>query len=138
VPSTKLPDQLRDILARPNLAVMTTLKPDGGPVSVATWYLMDGDGLLVNLDHTRKRIAYLRRDPRVALIVLGGDDPRSYISVQGSATAIRDDIDLVDADRLWQQYEGDSYPDQTHQRVSVQIQVERWHAWGAAKSALAT
>jgi PPOX class probable F420-dependent enzyme len=138
VPTTELPEPLREILAKPNLAVMTTLKPDGQPVSVATWYLMDGDGFLVNLDHTRKRIEYLRRDRRVALIVLDGDDPRGYISVQGSASAIRDDLDLADADRLWKQYVGDSYPDRTHKRVSVHIQVDRWHAWGAAKSTIET
>lgn len=136
MPTTKLPEPLHEILASANLAVMTTLKPDGRPVSVATWYLMDGDAFLINLDHTRKRLAYLQRDPRVALIVLDGDDPRSYISIQGSASAIRDDLDLVDADRLWKQYVGDSYPDRTHKRVSVHIQVDRWHAWGAAKLAI--
>ena len=38
-----LPDEVRDLLAKPNPAVITSLRPDGQPVSVATWYLMDGD-----------------------------------------------------------------------------------------------
>ena len=44
---------------------ITTLRADGQPVSVATWYLLDGDRLLVNMDATRKRLEHLRHDPRV-------------------------------------------------------------------------
>ena len=48
--------------------------PDGQPVSVATWYLLDGDEVLVNMDAGRRRLAYLRADPRVSLTVLDSGD----------------------------------------------------------------
>jgi hypothetical protein len=32
-----LPQQTRELLAKPNPAVITSLRPDGQPVSVATW-----------------------------------------------------------------------------------------------------
>jgi hypothetical protein len=59
------PDPVRELLAAPNPAVITTLRSDGQPVSVATWYLMaGGDRVLVNMDEGRKRLAHLRRGPR--------------------------------------------------------------------------
>jgi hypothetical protein len=39
VPKPPLPERVRDLLAKPNPSVITTVRPDGQPVSVATWYL---------------------------------------------------------------------------------------------------
>src|SRR5690242_8353612 len=36
-----LPEAARAMLRKPNPAVITTLRPDGQPVSTATWYLWD-------------------------------------------------------------------------------------------------
>jgi hypothetical protein len=35
------PDRIRTFLAEPQPAVIASLRPDGQPVSVATWYLLD-------------------------------------------------------------------------------------------------
>lgn len=70
MPELPFPDHVRALLAKPNPAVVATLRSDGQPVSVATWYLLDGDRILLNMDHTRARLAHLRRDPRVTLTVL--------------------------------------------------------------------
>ena len=61
MPTGPLPDALRALLAKPNPAVIATVRPDGQPVSVATWYLLDGDRVLVNMDEGRKRLEHLRR-----------------------------------------------------------------------------
>ena len=47
--------------------MIATVRPDGQPVSVATWYLFEGGEILVNMDESRRRLAYLRADPRVSL-----------------------------------------------------------------------
>ena len=44
MPSTPLPQNVLDLLAKPNPAVMATLAADGRPVTVATWYLLEPDG----------------------------------------------------------------------------------------------
>ena len=49
MPTSPLPDELRDFLAKPNPSVIATLRPDGQPVTVATWYVLDGDRILVNM-----------------------------------------------------------------------------------------
>ncbi|MGZ4616653.1 MAG: TIGR03618 family F420-dependent PPOX class oxidoreductase, partial [Actinomycetes bacterium] len=94
-----LPDDVRDLLSRPNPAVITTVRPDGQPVSVATWYLLDDGRILVNMDEGRKRLDYLRKDPRVTLTVLDADDWYTHVSLQGRVTELQDDEDLADIDR---------------------------------------
>ena len=128
-----LPDEVRDLLAKPNPAVITSLRPDGQPVSVATWYLMDGDRVLVNMDESRKRLAYLREDPRVSLTALDESSWYTHVSVQGRVVELADDPDLADIDRLSTHYNGRPYPTRDRRRVSAWIEVDSWHGWGAAR-----
>jgi PPOX class probable F420-dependent enzyme len=128
-----LPDKVVEKLKQPNPCTITTLRPDGTPVSVATWYLLDGDRVLVNMDHTRKRLQHLRDDPRVALTVLDKDSWYTHVSIVGRVVEIADDEDLRDIDRLSRHYNGKDYPVRDSARVSAWIEIERWHGWGATK-----
>ena len=51
-------NDLKDLLAKPNPCVITAVRTDGQPVSVATWYLLEGDRILVNMDEGRKRLLW--------------------------------------------------------------------------------
>ncbi|HEU4514447.1 MAG TPA: PPOX class F420-dependent oxidoreductase [Nocardioidaceae bacterium] len=132
MPRPPLPDEVRELLARPNPAVIATLGATGQPVSVATWYLVDGDRVLVNMDEGRKRIEHLRRDPRVSLTVLDESSWYTHVSLQGRVVEWRDDPDREDIDRLARHYTGKPYRTRDRARVSAWIEVERWHGWGAA------
>jgi PPOX class probable F420-dependent enzyme len=127
-----LPDDVRALLAKPNPAVIASLRPDGQPVTVATWYLLDGDRILVNMDEGRKRLEYLRHDDRVSLTALDEKSWYTHVSVQGRVVEFRDDPDLVDIDRLSTHYNGQPYPNRERRRVSAWIEVESWHGWGEA------
>jgi PPOX class probable F420-dependent enzyme len=127
-----LPDEVRELLARPNPAVITTVRPDGQPVSVATWYLLDGDRILVNMDEGRRRLDYLKNDPRVTLTVLKEGDWYTHVSLQGRVVEMSDDDGLVDIDRLSNHYRGKPYPNRSRGRVSAWVEIETWHGWGAA------
>ncbi|MDQ3150737.1 MAG: pyridoxamine 5'-phosphate oxidase family protein, partial [Actinomycetota bacterium] len=70
MPKPPLPEQLDELLAKPNPAVIASVRPDGQPVSVATWYLWENGRILVNMDEGRKRLDYLRHEPRVTVTVL--------------------------------------------------------------------
>jgi PPOX class probable F420-dependent enzyme len=126
-----LDDALRAFLTDPNPCVISTVRPDGQPISVATWYLLDGERILVNMDGGRARLRYLREDPRVSLTVLAADDWYSHASVQGRVAQWRDDEDLSDIDRLAQHYGRDRYANRERPRVSAWIDVEHVHTWGA-------
>jgi PPOX class probable F420-dependent enzyme len=135
MPELPFPDDLRTLLRKPNPAVVTTLRADGQPVSVATWYLLeDDDRLLVNMDLTRKRVQHLRDDPRITLTVLDEANWYTHVSVIGRIGELKDDEGLVDIDRLSTHYGGNPYPDRTSPRLSAWIEVDRWHGWGAAKT----
>jgi PPOX class probable F420-dependent enzyme len=127
-----LPQQTRELLAKPNPAVITSLRPDGQPVSVATWYLLDGDRILVNMDVGRKRLDYLHQDPRVSLTALDESSWYTHVSVQGRVVELLDDEGLTDIDRLSRHYTGEPYPTRDRARVSAWIEIETWHGWGAA------
>lgn len=128
-----LPESAVTVLAKPNPAVITTLRSDGQPVSTATWYLWEDGRVLVNMDEGRKRLQHLRNDPRVTLTVLDEGNWYTHISLIGRVTELRDDEGLADIDRLARQYLGKPYPRRERTRVSAWIEIERWHGWGSMK-----
>jgi len=129
MPKPPLPDELQALLREPNPAVMASLKPDGSPLTVATWYLWEDDGrVLINLDHSRARLEHLRHDPRVSLTVLD-DNWYRHVSLQGRIAAIEPDEDMKDIDRLSTHYRDEPYSRRDSARFSAWIEVHTWHAW---------
>ena len=100
---------------------------------MATWYALEGDRVLLNMDHSRVRVKHLRRDPRVSLTVIDEADFYTHVSVLGRVVEWVEDEQLADIDRLAQRYTGRPYPVRDRPRVSAWVAVERWHGWGAAK-----
>jgi PPOX class probable F420-dependent enzyme len=130
MPSAPLPQNVLDLLARPNPAVMATLAADGRAVTVATWYLLEPDAtILLGLDAGRARLNHLRRDPRVSLTALADNDWYTHVSVQGHVVSIVEDENLRDIDRLSQHYTGQPYRNRERPRVSVHVEIDRWHGW---------
>ncbi|NUO45036.1 MAG: PPOX class F420-dependent oxidoreductase [Streptomyces sp.] len=126
-----LPAEAQELLRRPNSAVMATLRSDGAPVSTPTWYVWDDGRALISLDEGRIRLKHLRRDPRITLTVLDGDDWYTHVTLIGRVVETYEDEGLTDADRIATHYIGKPYPDRVRTRVSAWIEVERWHGWGA-------
>lgn len=128
-----LPAEAVALLQKANPAVITTLRPDGQPVSTATWYAWEDGRVMVNMDGRRKRLQHLRNDPRVTLTVLAEGDWYTHVSLIGRVTEFRKDPQLTDIDALAQRYLGQPYPDRERDGTSALITVERWHGWGAMK-----
>ena len=128
-----LPAPAVAMLRKPNPAVIATLRPDGQPVSAATWYLWDDGRIMVNMDEGRRRLRHIRNDPRVALTVLDESGWYTHISITGRVAELRDDDGHTDIDRLSQHYTGRAYPQRDRRRVSAYIEIDNWHGWGAHK-----
>ena len=133
MPAPPLPPELYDFLSQPNPAVIATLRPDGTPHTAATWYLWEDGRLLVNMDVSRRRLEYLRRDPRVSITVLGDGDWSRHVSLTGQAS-LKPDTDLRDIDRLSRRYTGEPFARRDRERVSAWIDVVSWHAWSGAEA----
>jgi PPOX class probable F420-dependent enzyme len=131
MPKPPLPRELDAVLHEPNPAVIATLQPDGSPLSVATWYLWEDGRVLVNMDESRKRLDHLRRDPRVSLTVLDGEDWYRHVSLRGRVVELTEDAGLRNIDRISEHYRGRPYPARENRRFDAWIEVESWHAWGA-------
>jgi PPOX class probable F420-dependent enzyme len=135
MPTLPFPDHVRELLTAANPAVVATLRSDGAPVTVATWYLLeDDDRVLVNMDDTRVRLGHLRRDPRLSLTVLAADDWYTHVSLVGRVVELRPDEGLVDIDRLSNHYAGRDYRNRESPRTSAWMAVEKWHGWGATRA----
>jgi PPOX class probable F420-dependent enzyme len=124
-----LPAELEQFLSHPNPAVIATIGRDGGPATVATWYLWDRSRVLVNMEERRKRLANLRRDPRVAITVLGDGDWSRHVSLRGRVVSLEPDRHFEVIDRLSRHYTGQPFSQRDRGRVSAWIEIESWHAW---------
>ena len=129
MPAAPIPPEIEEFLRKPNPAVVATVRPDGSPHSVATWYdLVDGL-ILLNMAATRARLGHIRRDPRVSLTVLDVDDWYTHVTLRGVIERLEDDPELADIDRLALRYQGHRFRNREAARVSAWMRCERWYRW---------
>lgn len=132
MPQPPLPEPTLALLRQANPAVIAVLMPDGQPMSVATWYLVEDDGtILVNMDDERARVSWMRKDARVALTALKDGEWYTHVSVRGRIVRWAVDEGLADIDRLSRHYSDQPYRVRDRPRVSAWLQIEHWHGWGA-------
>jgi PPOX class probable F420-dependent enzyme len=129
VPRVPVPSELSVFLSRPNPAVIATLRADGSPHTVSTWYDWVDGRVLVNMDESRMRLGHLRRDPRAALTAMDADDWYRHVSLIGRVVSIEPDAKLADIDKLAVRYTGKPFRGRQAKRVSAWLEPERWHAW---------
>jgi len=128
MPTIELPPAVDRFLHEPNPAIIACIRPDGFPMSVATWYDWQDGLILVNMHERRSRLRWMRLNPRVSVTVLGEDWSR-HVSLFGSIVRFVDDVELTDIDRLCRRYSGQPFPMRTAKRVSAWIEPHGWHGW---------
>jgi len=124
-----LPRPVVEFLKRPNPAVIAFIRPDGYPMSVATWYDWEDGLILVNMHESRSRLRWLRSNPKASLTVLDEHDWYRHVSLFGSVVKFADDADLADIDRLCVRYMGNPFSNRSAKRVSAWIEPAGWHGW---------
>lgn len=129
MPPAPVPPEVSAFLDQVNNTVIATLRPDGSPHTTATWYLWDGDRILVNMDDMRPRLDWMRRDGRVAMTMIDPETFYRHVSIMGHVVEIYADEDRADIDRLARRYTGKPYPRRKLPRVSAWIEIDRWHGW---------
>jgi len=134
MPRVPVPAAVAEFLAQPRAAVIATLRPDGAPHTAATWYDWEDGRVLVNMDESRVRLGYMRRDPRVSLTVIDLGRWYRHITLMGEVVEIGDDVELADIDRLARRYTGNPYRDRNRKSVSAWIEPERWHGWDGGRA----
>ncbi|HEY1421288.1 MAG TPA: pyridoxamine 5'-phosphate oxidase family protein [Candidatus Dormibacteraeota bacterium] len=127
----ELPPQVVEFLQEPNAAVIASIRPDGFPMTVATWYDWDEGRILVNMHEIRSRLKWMRLNPKVSLTFFDQDWYR-HVSLYGLVESIADDSDLAGIDRLARRYTGEPFGSRTQKRVNAWIRPVGWHGWDDA------
>src|SRR5919198_5583477 len=87
----KLNAAARQLIESGALAHLVTLNADGSPQVAIIWVGIDGDDLVAaHLDGSQRKLANIRRDPRVAVSfetnVIDDYGMRQYLVIHGTAT----------------------------------------------------
>jgi PPOX class probable F420-dependent enzyme len=85
-----LDETSRRLLDDRNLAVLSTLRPDGGPQTSVVWVLRDGDALLFSTLARRQKARNLAADPRVSVSVYDAANPYVSVEIRGTAELLPD------------------------------------------------
>ncbi len=125
-------EQTRFLADNPFTGTAVTLRADGSPHATAVWVDADGESVMFNTAVGRAKERHLRRDPRVALMVMDAQNPYRWLSVSGHAELTTDGAD-EQIDKLAKKYLGeDRYPWRSpeEQRITVRIQPQKVEAYG--------
>lgn len=124
-----MPPDVLALLAKPNPAVVATVRRDGRPVSAAVWYLWDDGEVLLVMSSTGARRKHLERDPRLTLTVL--DDASWYrqVTLHGEAVAVAEDEGLAVTDRLSRHYTGGPFDHREVPHAVARVRVSDWNSF---------
>jgi PPOX class probable F420-dependent enzyme len=123
-----LSEKARALLARPVLASLATLNPDGSPQITPLWVDRDGDDVVFNTAQGRKKARNLERDSRVAVTVIDPDDAYNVVAFQGTVTDVSTEGADAHIDALAKKYLGvDAYPMRREGQVRIRVTVRTDH-----------
>jgi PPOX class probable F420-dependent enzyme len=101
---------VRELLEKPNYAVVSTHNQDESIHSTVVWVDAENGHVALNSTIDRKWPTNLQRDPRVNVLIQESGNPYHFVEVRGDARATTDGAD-EHIDRLAKKYMGqDEYP----------------------------
>ncbi|HEY7038106.1 MAG TPA: TIGR03618 family F420-dependent PPOX class oxidoreductase [Methylomirabilota bacterium] len=107
-----IPAEFLDLFAKPSIAHLSTLMPDGSPQVTPVWVDYDGRHVLVNSAAGRRKDLNMTARKSVALEIADPDDANRYVAVRGTVVDITEAGADAHLDRLARRYLGrDRYPD---------------------------
>jgi PPOX class probable F420-dependent enzyme len=103
-------EQALAYVGRNHRGVLATLKRDGMPQLSPVAYLLDDDGeVKISVTHDRAKTRNIRREPRVAMSVVG-ENWYEYVVVEGRARIVEDDpVPLLR--HVYRGVRGEGHPD---------------------------
>ena len=106
MPSTAIPETHRDLL-RADVAMLSTVGPDGQPQTTALWFLAEEDGTIkLSLNRSRQKTKNLERHPKVTFFIIDPANPMRTLEVRARAE-VAPDPDYAFADQLGKKYGAD-------------------------------
>jgi PPOX class probable F420-dependent enzyme len=117
----------RELAQKKSFAALTTLLPDGQPMTRVMWVDADDDHVIINTEVGRQKYRNMQREPRVTVSVIDADNPYHYAEVRGHVVETRAGPDArAHIDKLSQKYMGGPYANPIRtERVMVKIAPDR-------------
>ena len=78
-------DQTWELLRKPIISFITTLRADGSPHVTPVWHMADGGEIVVAVERGTVKARNVRRNPAVALCVAADETPQPWALVNGEA-----------------------------------------------------
>ncbi|HJP41478.1 MAG TPA: PPOX class F420-dependent oxidoreductase [Dehalococcoidia bacterium] len=116
--------------------VISTLRPDGSPITSATLYGFIGEDVVVSTPAKRNKARNVREDPRVSFIVDTKEAPYRGIAIEGTAELTEDTNGNVLRSILERYVSFESALETSDrlesmgQRTILRIKPERVRTWG--------
>ncbi|BDZ46236.1 PPOX class F420-dependent oxidoreductase [Naasia aerilata] len=85
------PDGYEDLLERPIVGTLATVRPDGAPSATPMWFKWDGEGLRFTHTTKRQKLKNLQTEPRLSFTIIDPDDPYRYLEVRGVVDRVEED-----------------------------------------------
>jgi PPOX class probable F420-dependent enzyme len=133
----------KQLLDDPVTAIVSVTGGDGRSNLTPVWFDYEGDLVLLNLAGHRKKVAWLRTDPRATFMLMNPANPYHWLSIK--ATVAReigeDDPEegprvTAQLDRIWTKYTGNEPPyglrdpSLNERRVLFEMSVDRIATFG--------
>jgi PPOX class probable F420-dependent enzyme len=121
-----LDEKAKAVIDKPNLAMVATLMPDGSPQVTPVWIEREDETITFNTATGRVKWKNMRRDPRIAIVIVDKDDDYARVIVRGRvAEMIEGEEADRQIDRLSEKYTGNpAYqghrPDEDRVKVIVE------------------
>lgn len=123
---TKLSDNAKNLIDRPNFAHFATLMPDGAPHSTPIWVGREGDHLVICTSDGSLKAKNTKRDPRVSLSIVDFNNPYEEVQIRGRIVERRPDPELKTMDPISHKYIGKPFPLRGYEgRVALIVAVDK-------------
>lgn len=133
----------RRLLDEPVTAVFAVMGRDGRPNLTPMWFDYEGSTVLVNVASHRKKVEWIRANPRMTLLLLNPANPYHWVSIKCTVTREVSEDDpregarvTAQLDRIWTKYTkqappyGLRDPSRNERRVLFECAVDRVATFG--------
>ena len=115
--------------------VLSTLSPEGAPITSAVWFAVDGDEIVISTPATRPKARNARLDARVSFIVDTKERPYRGVAIEGEAR-VDEDNGRREMRTIAERYLGPDLPAAMEERIAstdrvvLRIRPARIRPWG--------
>jgi PPOX class probable F420-dependent enzyme len=86
-----IPAKYQDLIDRPLIAHLATVRPNGAPQANPMWFVWDGEFFWFTHTNFRQKFKNVDHEPRVAFSITDPDNGYRYIEVRGEVVKVEED-----------------------------------------------